>query len=93
MIYLIYLAFLSAVAYSIWGILMKHNPVSRVSVYGFLSPIFGVISSIILLNEGAGFGMIHLIALILVCVGIVVVNRDKNSFSSDRTNILEDKKS
>ena len=90
---LIYLAFLSAVAYSIWGILMKHNPVSRVSVYGFLSPIFGVISSIILLNEGAGFGMIHLIALILVCVGIVVVNRDKNSFSSDRTNILEDKKS
>ena len=90
---LIYLAFLSAVAYSIWGILMKHNPVSRVSVYGFLSPIFGVISSIILLNEGAGFGIIHLISLILVCVGIVVVNRDKNSVSSDRTNILEDKKS
>ena len=74
---LIYLAFLSAVAYSIWGTLMKYNPVSRVSVYGFLSPIFGVITSIILLKEGTSFGLIHLAALILVCAGIIVVNRAK----------------
>ncbi len=73
---IIYLAFVSAVAYSVWGILMKHNPVSRVSVYGFLTPIFGVILSIILLNEGTGFGLFHLIALVLVCVGIIIVNLD-----------------
>lgn len=72
---LIYLAFVSAVAYSLWGILMKHNPVSRISVFGFLTPIFGVITSIILLNEGASFGVIHLAALILVCTGIFIVNK------------------
>ncbi len=76
---LFYLAFVSAVAYTIWGILMKHNPVSRISVYGFLTPIFGVITSIILLDEGAGFGLPHLIALVLVCEGIIVVNFDSKS--------------
>ncbi|MCR4846568.1 MAG: DMT family transporter [Eubacterium sp.] len=76
---LFYLAFVSAVAYTIWGILMKHNPVSRISVYGFLTPIFGVITSIILLDEGAGFGLPHLIALVLVCVGIIVVNLNSKS--------------
>ena len=75
---IVYLAFVSAVAYSVWGILMKHNPVSRVSVYGFLTPIFGVIMSIILLKEGAGFGLLHLTALVLVCVGIIIVNLDNN---------------
>lgn len=91
--YLIYLSFVSAAAYSIWGVLMKHNPVSRISVFGFLTPIFGVITSIILLDEGTGFGLLHLIALILVCVGIVVVNRSKNSVSPVRTDILADEKS
>lgn len=76
---LFYLAFVSAVAYTIWGILMKHNPVSRISVYGFLTPIFGVITSIILLDEGAGFGLPHLMALVLVCAGIIVVNLDSKS--------------
>ncbi len=75
---LIYLAFVSAVAYSVWGILMKYNPVSRVSVYGFLAPVFGVITSIILLNEGIGFGLIHLTALILVSTGIIIVNKVGN---------------
>ena len=73
---IVYLAFVSAVAYSVWGVLMKHNPVSRISVYGFLTPIFGVILSIILLKEGAGFGLLHLTALVLVCVGIIIVNLD-----------------
>ena len=72
---IVYLAFVSAIAYSVWGILMKHNPVSRISVYGFLTPIFGVILSIILLNEGTVFGPLHLAALVLVCAGIIVVNR------------------
>ena len=35
--------------------------------------------SIILLDEGAGFGLPHLIALVLVCVGIIVVNLDSKS--------------
>lgn len=73
---LLYLACISAVAYSVWGVLLKHNPVSRVSVYGFMNPVFGVILSAILLREGAmASGAVSIISLVLVCVGIYVVNR------------------
>lgn len=74
-----YLAFISAVAYSLWGILLKYNSVSRVSVIGFMNPVFGVILSAYLLDEGSGLGMECLVALILICIGIVVVNREERS--------------
>ena len=71
---LLYLAFLSAAAYSVWGILLKYNPVSRVSIYGFANPVFGVILSTIILSEGNAFGGKSLIALVCVCIGIFIVN-------------------
>lgn len=75
---LIYLAFVSAAAYSVWGILLKYNPVSRVSVYGFTNPLFGVILSAILLKEtNQAFGGKSIIALLFVCAGIFIVNRKK----------------
>lgn len=49
---LLYMAVISAVAYSLWGILLKYNPVSKVAVFGFMNPVFGVILSAILLHEG-----------------------------------------
>ncbi len=52
---LTYLAFLSAVAYALWGILLKHNPVSKVTVFSFMTPVFGVILSKIMLSEKAMF--------------------------------------
>ena len=36
-ILLLYLAFISAVAYTLWGVLLKYNPVSRVTVFGFMN--------------------------------------------------------
>ena len=48
---LVYLALVSAVAYSLWGILLKYNPVSRVTVFGFMNPVFGVLLSALLLGE------------------------------------------
>ncbi len=36
---IVYLAFVSAVAYTIWAQLLKYNPVSKVAVFGFLTPI------------------------------------------------------
>lgn len=75
---LLYLAVVSAVAYSIWGILLKYNPVSRVAVFGFMNPVCGVILSAILLGENPqASGGTSLLALVLVCVGIYVVNRGK----------------
>lgn len=73
---LIYLALISAVAYSIWSILLKYNPVSKVAVFGFMNPIFGVVLSAIILNEGKqAFGIIGIVSLLLVCVGIFAVNK------------------
>ena len=71
---LVYLAMISAVAYSLWGILLKYNPVSRVAVFGFMNPVFGVILSALLLNETGSLGSMSLAALVLVCMGIYVVN-------------------
>lgn len=75
-ILLLYLALISAVAYTLWGTLMKHNPVSRVAIFNFLTPLFGVILSAIFLGEvDQALQLNKLIALVLVCVGIYVVNR------------------
>lgn len=72
---LLYLAFVSAAAYSLWGILLKYNPVSRVAVFGFMNPVFGVILSAWLLREGGSIGVSAVVSLILVCIGIYLVNR------------------
>lgn len=79
---LIYLAFVSAIAYSLWGILLKYNPVSRVTIFGFMNPVFGVILSAIFLQEADKVGTVCLIALALVCVGIFVVNYQKEGKNS-----------
>ena len=72
---LLYLACISAVAYSLWGILLKYNPVSKVAIFGFTNPVFGVILSAWWLGEGgAELGWNALVALILVCIGICIVN-------------------
>lgn len=73
---LLYLAFISATAYTIWGILLKYNPVGNVSIYGFMNPVCGVILSALLLNENRSFELTTVIALGLVCLGIWVVNKE-----------------
>jgi len=75
---LIYLAFLSAVAYSLWGILLKYNPVSRVTIFSFMIPVFGVLLSNLLLDEASQVTPLNLcITLVLVCTGIVMLNYKK----------------
>lgn len=73
---LIYLSFISAAAFSLWSLLLKYNPVSSVSVFGFMNPVFGVILSALLLSEKAPAGIIRtVIALLLVVTGIITVNK------------------
>lgn len=75
---LLYLAFISAAGYTLWSILLKYNPVSRVSIFGFMNPVFGVVFSALLLGEKAqAFVLKNVVALFLVCVGIYVVNKVK----------------
>ncbi len=73
---ILYMAFISAGAYTFWGILLKYNEVSKVTICGFMNPVFGVIISAILLHEGSEAANIYtLAALLLVVCGIVIVNR------------------
>ncbi len=71
----VYLAFISAAAFSIWSVLLKYNDVSRVSIYGFMNPIFGVLMSAAFLGETEGLGLNYIAALIIISVGITLVNR------------------
>lgn len=74
---LLYLALISSVAYSVWGILLKHNPVGKVAIYSFTNPIFSVLLSFVFLHETSSFGLELVVALGLVCCGIWLVNRVK----------------
>lgn len=73
---LFYLAFISACAYSIWSLLLKYNPVSKIAVFGFMNPVCGVLLSALLLGEAQqAFRLESLIALVLVSAGIFIVNK------------------
>ena len=73
---LLLLAGISAVAYSLWGQLLKYNPVSRVAVFGFMTPVFGVVFSAVFLQErqAAGWPLV-LASLALVSAGTIVAQR------------------
>ena len=72
---LVYMGFISAGAYTLWGVLLKYNPVSRVSILGFINPMMGVLLSALFLGEGReAFSLTGLMALLLVSAGIIIVN-------------------
>ena len=76
---LIYLSLLSAVAYAVWGMLLKHNPVSRITVFTFSTPVFGVLLTMLFLQGEAGrVNFLNLvITLVLVSTGILLLNYRK----------------
>jgi drug/metabolite transporter (DMT)-like permease len=79
-ILLVYLAFLSAIAYALWGILLKYNPVSKVTVFSFTTPIFGTVFSLLFLTESANVDPIFLVfTLVLVSGGIFLLNFQKQN--------------
>lgn len=72
---LAYMGFISAAAYSVWSLLLSVNSVSRISVYGFMNPVFGFVLSAVLLGEYQQVDPVRSVcALALVSAGIVVVN-------------------
>lgn len=73
-----YLAMVSAVAYTLWSVLLAWNDVSKVAIFGFVNPLCSVILSALMLGEvKQAFNIGSLIALILVCTGIYIVNCKK----------------
>ena len=72
---MLYLGLLSAVAYTLWSLLLQRHPVSRIMVFSFLNPVFGVLLSALLLGEGKILNIPRcLLAMALVCLGVWIVN-------------------
>lgn len=75
---LFYLSMLSAIAYALWGVLLKNNPVSKITVFSFMIPAFGVMLSNLMLQEAGNVSTANLlIALLMICIGIFMLNHEK----------------
>lgn len=75
---ILYTALLSAVAFSLWTSILKYNKAGEISIYKFLTPLFGATLSALML-PGEQFNLFIAAALVLVASGIVVVNRKGKS--------------
>ena len=80
---LVYLSFLSAIAYALWGMLLKFNPVSKVTIFSFMTPVFGVILTKLMLPSESDVEIINLIiSLVLVCAGVFMLNYTRQNKQS-----------
>jgi drug/metabolite transporter (DMT)-like permease len=74
------LALIYAVSYTLWTVLLKHNSPSGITIFSFMTPVFGVLFSALLLNEEGGVAPLSLvIALILVCIGVLLGSYEKKA--------------
>lgn len=76
-ILLLYLMLVSAVAFSLWTLLLKEYPASLVGVFNFLTPVFGAVFSYILsklglLDESSAFTVYTVLAIICSAGGILL---------------------
>lgn len=76
-ILLLYLMLVSAVAFSLWTLLLKEYPASLVGVFNFLTPVFGAVFSYILsklglLDESSAFTVYTVLAIICSDGGILL---------------------
>lgn len=73
---MVYLVLLSSIAYLCWTLLLSANPVSKIMIYYYLVPVFGVILSAVFLGESV-FDLPKMAALLMVCLSIhIVYGRD-----------------
>ncbi len=69
-----------AVSYTLWTVLLKHHPTSSITIFSFMTPVFGVAFSALLLTEDSGVAPLSLaIALVLVCAGILLWGYEKKT--------------
>ncbi len=75
-----------AVSYTLWTVLLKHNSPSGVTIYSFMTPVFGVLFSSFLLSEDGGVATGNLVvALILVCAGILLWGYEKKAAPKEKS--------
>ena len=71
----LYLAALSATAYTLWGLLLKSHPVSGISAYKCATPLFGALLSACLLGEVGKLLQWQVpLSLLLVVASVLCIN-------------------
>jgi drug/metabolite transporter (DMT)-like permease len=75
----IYLALVAVTGTYLWNLLLHFHPVSKVSMFLFLIPVFGVFYSSIFLSEE--LTVFTSVGLIFVTIGILIVNVSKKMVS------------
>ena len=80
--FIFYGTFPSIISYLIWNNGVKEIGPTNAGVYTYLLPVFGIISSIIFIDET--FLVYHLLGAILILIGIFLVSR--KNFSSKEAN-------
>ena len=79
---LLWLALVSAAAFSIWTALLKLHAASKISVFNLLVPVFGAFLSGVLLGERV-LRWETLLSLSLIAAGILLVNISKGGEQHD----------
>lgn len=77
---LVYMAALSAVAFTLWFVMLKFHKATMLEQYKFAIPLFGALLSVLLV-PGEHIGLEALAAAALVTVGVWIVNREEKRIS------------
>ena len=85
---LLYAALLSSVAFALWTTILKYNKAGEVSIYNFLTPVFGAILSAILI-PGERMNITIFIAIALVAFGIIIMNYHRTKKSTYKNEVKQ----
>lgn len=73
-----YLTLISSVPFAFWSVLLKYNRVSIIAPFNVVMPVAGTVLFAVFQGEDM-LGIKYLLALLLVCSGIVLVNKIKKA--------------
>lgn len=76
---ILYLAFVSAAAFTLWTALLVYHEAGRVLVFNMLIPVTGALWSFLILGERRILEPLYLVSIFLTAAGIILVNYQRKS--------------
>lgn len=75
----LYLAFVSAAAFTLWTALLVYHEAGRILVFNMLIPITGAVWSLLILGERQILEPMYLVSVLLTAAGIILVNYQRKN--------------
>lgn len=75
----------TAFPYLVWSELYKYNKASTMSVYGLMTPLFGMIATALFFPGTSVFNLQNAVALVLIVSGISIANFNLSKKKNDST--------